>query len=160
MLGGCGHTPFAAAAPTRRALPCSPLQWCRTAHATKLRTAQLDQASTSVNGQVATAALDDAPEGDAFAELVRMAVAKDPSLAPLAEQHLRERAGAHAGAGPSHQPLPGQTKPPWLRQRAPQGERYGELNSQLRDLKLATVCEEAQCPNIGECWNGSTGARF
>ena len=49
---------------------------------------------------------------------------------------------------------PGLTKPPWLRQRAPQGDRYEYLRSNLRDLKLATVCEEAVCPNIGECWNG------
>eukprot|EP00897_Mesotaenium_endlicherianum_P001549 jgi/Mesen1/1421/ME001303S00467 len=41
-------------------------------------------------------------------------------------------------------------KPSWLRQRAPQGERYEELKDSLRTLKLNTVCEEAQCPNIGE----------
>eukprot|EP00271_Cylindrocystis_brebissonii_P020462 TRINITY_DN6790_c0_g1_i1.p1 TRINITY_DN6790_c0_g1~~TRINITY_DN6790_c0_g1_i1.p1 ORF type:complete len:449 (+),score=63.11 TRINITY_DN6790_c0_g1_i1:281-1627(+) len=49
-------------------------------------------------------------------------------------------------------------KPPWLRQRAPQGERYEELKESLQMLKLNTVCEEAQCPNIGECWNGGGGA--
>eukprot|EP00891_Asterochloris_glomerata_P008409 jgi/Astpho2/8409/e_gw1.00122.191.1_t len=53
--------------------------------------------------------------------------------------------------------LPGSNKPPWLRQRAPQGDRYEYLHKGLRDLKLATVCEEAQCPNMGECWNGKTG---
>ena len=45
-------------------------------------------------------------------------------------------------------------KPPWLKQRAPQGERYNFLKDTVRDLSLSTVCEEAQCPNIGECWNG------
>lgn len=35
-----------------------------------------------------------------------------------------------------------------------QGERYEYLNGQMQGLKLATVCQEAQCPNIGECWNG------
>ncbi|XP_049936417.1 lipoyl synthase, chloroplastic isoform X2 [Nymphaea colorata] len=45
-------------------------------------------------------------------------------------------------------------KPEWLRQRAPEGERYKELKGSLAQLKLHTVCEEAQCPNIGECWNG------
>ncbi len=92
-----------------------------------------------------------------------MAVAKDPSLASLAEQHLRRtKAAAPASQpptaaamlGPSLISLPNQTKPAWLRQRAPQGEVYSGLKSQLRGLKLATVCEEAQCPNIGECWNG------
>jgi hypothetical protein len=38
-----------------------------------------------------------------------------------------------------------------------QGERYEYLNESLRSLQLHTVCEEAQCPNIGECWNGGTG---
>jgi lipoic acid synthetase len=106
----------------------------------------------------------DAP-ADAFAELVRMAVEKDPSLAPLAEQHLQQRQqGVTAKAptattmlGPSLASLPNSSKPPWLRQRAPQGEKYGQLFEQMRSLKLATVCEEAQCPNIGECWNGDMG---
>lgn len=48
-------------------------------------------------------------------------------------------------------------KPGWLRQRAPQGERYDYLSGSLRSLKLHTVCEEAQCPNVGECWNTGTG---
>ena len=51
----------------------------------------------------------------------------------------------------------GERKPAWLRQRAPQGERYEYLSGSLRELGLNTVCEEAQCPNIGECWNGGSG---
>jgi lipoic acid synthetase len=51
----------------------------------------------------------------------------------------------------------GTGKPPWLRQRAPQGDRYEFLSDSLRDLKLNTVCEEAKCPNVGECWNGKSG---
>ena len=51
----------------------------------------------------------------------------------------------------------GQGKPGWLRQRAPQGERYEYLAGSLRALQLHTVCEEAQCPNVGECWNGGSG---
>jgi lipoic acid synthetase len=47
-------------------------------------------------------------------------------------------------------------KPGWLKIRAPGGERYLEIKSQLRDLRLHTVCEEARCPNIGECWSGGT----
>ncbi|KAK1309161.1 hypothetical protein QJS10_CPA09g01119 [Acorus calamus] len=49
-------------------------------------------------------------------------------------------------------------KPEWLRQRAPQGERYQKVKESLSRLNLHTVCEEAQCPNIGECWNGGGGA--
>lgn len=47
-------------------------------------------------------------------------------------------------------------KPAWLKVRAPGGERYSKIKEKLRGLKLHTVCEEAQCPNIGECWNGGT----
>jgi lipoyl synthase len=47
-------------------------------------------------------------------------------------------------------------KPEWIKMRAPSGERYLELKEMLKDLKLATVCQEAACPNIGECWGGGT----
>lgn len=47
-------------------------------------------------------------------------------------------------------------KPPWLKVRMPGSPRYHELKSRARDLRLATVCEEARCPNIGECWGGGT----
>jgi len=48
------------------------------------------------------------------------------------------------------------TKPSWLRVRLPQGERYQSLKATLRGLNLHTVCEEARCPNIGECWEQGT----
>ena len=38
-----------------------------------------------------------------------------------------------------------------------QGENYERLRSTVRELGLATVCEEAKCPNIGECWGGADG---
>ncbi len=47
-------------------------------------------------------------------------------------------------------------KPPWLRVRAPGGERYTFIKKTLRDRGLFTVCEEARCPNVGECWAGGT----
>lgn len=43
-------------------------------------------------------------------------------------------------------------KPEWLRVKAPQSEGYLETHKLMRELKLNTVCEEAACPNIGECW--------
>ncbi len=43
-------------------------------------------------------------------------------------------------------------KPAWLKVRAPGGERYTQLKAIMRDLELHTVCEEARCPNVGECW--------
>jgi len=47
-------------------------------------------------------------------------------------------------------------KPSWLKVRAPSGENYTRLKEMMADLKLATVCQEARCPNIGECWSGGT----
>lgn len=47
-------------------------------------------------------------------------------------------------------------KPEWLKVRAPGSPNYLRLKSLMRDLGLHTVCEEAHCPNIGECWNHGT----
>ncbi len=47
-------------------------------------------------------------------------------------------------------------KPDWLRVKAPQWERVGQVKDILRDLGLNTVCEEASCPNIGECFHAGT----
>ncbi|MFQ5986198.1 MAG: lipoyl synthase [Thermoplasmata archaeon] len=47
-------------------------------------------------------------------------------------------------------------KPDWLRVRLPGGANYRDLKSLLRDRNLHTVCEEAHCPNLGECWGGGT----
>ncbi|MFN7972441.1 MAG: lipoyl synthase [Acidobacteriota bacterium] len=44
-------------------------------------------------------------------------------------------------------------RPAWLKARFPSGERYFELKALMRGLDLHTVCEEARCPNIGECWD-------
>lgn len=47
-------------------------------------------------------------------------------------------------------------KPPWLKVPFPGGERYSWIKKRAANLNLSTVCEEANCPNIGECWNGGT----
>ncbi len=47
-------------------------------------------------------------------------------------------------------------KPKWLKSSIPTGPVYFEIKRDLRDRKLFTVCEEAKCPNIGECWNTRT----
>src|SRR5712672_4880506 len=49
-----------------------------------------------------------------------------------------------------------QPKPSWLRAKAPVGENFHQLKKLARGLGLHTVCESAQCPNIGECWNHRT----
>lgn len=53
-------------------------------------------------------------------------------------------------------PTPENRKPPWLKVRAPSGESYARIKGLRRDLQLATVCEEARCPNLAECWAAGT----
>ncbi len=47
-------------------------------------------------------------------------------------------------------------KPEWLKVKAPGGVNYERIKQMMGELKLATVCQEARCPNIGECWSGGT----
>jgi lipoic acid synthetase len=54
------------------------------------------------------------------------------------------------------QQAPREPKPPWLKARLPAGERFERLRGTVREHRLATVCEESICPNIGECWNNGT----
>src|SRR5438067_13410230 len=54
---------------------------------------------------------------------------------------------------PSQPKLP---KPDWLKVRAPRSPSFLRLKALMRDLHLHTVCEEARCPNIGECWHHGT----
>jgi lipoic acid synthetase len=53
------------------------------------------------------------------------------------------------------QPLP-ERKPSWLKVRAPGGPNYLRLKQMMREMDLHTVCEEAHCPNVGECWEHGT----
>jgi len=64
------------------------------------------------------------------------------------------RDGIKARAGMASEALP--RKPHWIRARAPTGARFAEVKSLVKEHRLATVCEEAKCPNIGECWNAGT----
>jgi lipoic acid synthetase len=58
-----------------------------------------------------------------------------------------------AGCGPVRRRDP---KPDWLKVRMPGGGRYEQVKQTLRELDLVTVCEEASCPNVGECWGSGT----
>ena len=53
------------------------------------------------------------------------------------------------------EPLP-ERKPSWLKVKAPGGPNYSRLRTLMRELDLHTVCEEAHCPNVGECWEHGT----
>jgi lipoyl synthase len=60
---------------------------------------------------------------------------------------VKLRADRHATAG---------GKPPWLRAKLPSGAKYESVRATVRTHRLATVCEESMCPNIGECWTNGT----
>lgn len=63
---------------------------------------------------------------------------------------IKARSGASGGSGPSGR------KPPWLRVRVGGGEAYRKVRDTVHEHRLATVCEESHCPNIGECWSNGT----
>jgi lipoic acid synthetase len=65
-------------------------------------------------------------------------------------EHLYQIMGRHRA-----EPLPAR-KPSWLKVKAPGGANYLRLKQLMRDLDLHTVCEEAHCPNVGECWEHGT----
>ena len=64
----------------------------------------------------------------------------------MPDQTLRHPEKAHKPDNPAPK------KPAWIRVKAPNSPEYLETRDLMRELKLNTVCEEAACPNIGECW--------
>ena len=59
---------------------------------------------------------------------------------------------------PAVQPRERRRKPDWMKREVlPGGDNFTAIKKKLRDLKLHTVCEEARCPNLGECWGGGDG---
>jgi len=84
--------------------------------------------------------------------------------ATLSMEDLNEAAAAAAPADgtapavvPSRRQKEKVPKPSWLRMVPPSGANYERMRDTVRELKLSTVCEEARCPNIGECWGGKKG---
>src|SRR5580692_9607418 len=69
---------------------------------------------------------------------------------PIAEAQPRERHPEKV----SRPDAPSPRKPPWIRVKAPGSPEYHATRRLMRELDLHTVCEEAACPNIGECWKG------
>jgi lipoic acid synthetase len=91
-------------------------------------------------------------------DLKSIPVVLEPAAARSGEKYLtpqgftaiRDGVKAH-GIAPSQPP-----KPSWLRAKAPTGAGFEAVREMVREHRLATVCEEAKCPNIGECWNAGT----
>jgi lipoic acid synthetase len=80
---------------------------------------------------------------------------------PVVPQVMVKAKGSEMPAALKEMERSGRSRPSWFHVPAPPPQnsdtKYSHLKQGLRDLKLNTVCEEAQCPNIGECWNGGTG---
>src|SRR3979490_2859936 len=66
------------------------------------------------------------------------------------------RDGVKAGGGAVVRPTEIFRKPSWLRAKAPSGVGFQGVKALVKEHRLSTVCEEAKCPNIGECWNAGT----
>jgi lipoic acid synthetase len=96
-----------------------------------------------------------------MSDLKSIPVVQEPLRARSGEKYLtpqgftaiRDGVKAHGSADPATRRVP---KPPWLRARAPTGNGFDAVRDIVREHRLATVCEEAKCPNIGECWNAGT----
>jgi lipoic acid synthetase len=77
-------------------------------------------------------------------------------LTPQGFTAVRDGIKAPRGLSPQGPPRRPQRLPSWLRARAPSGTGFHHVRALVRQHRLATVCEEAHCPNIGECWNAGT----
>ncbi|HTY94897.1 MAG TPA: lipoyl synthase [Steroidobacteraceae bacterium] len=100
-----------------------------------------------------------------MSDLKHIAVVQEPGRARSGEKYLtpqgftairdgvKAHAPRHSGSPEAGAALP---KPAWLRARAPAGAGFETVRGIVREHRLATVCEEAKCPNIGECWNAGT----
>ncbi len=73
-------------------------------------------------------------------------------VTPQGFSAIRDGVKAAAAAGPAAF----SRKPSWLRAKAPSGTGFQAVKGIVKEHRLATVCEEAKCPNIGECWNAGT----
>jgi lipoic acid synthetase len=81
----------------------------------------------------------------------------DLTIQPVARGAVPRRARGYAARISEADPgVSGQRKPEWLRARAPAGAQFFQTRRILGELSLTTVCEEAFCPNIGDCWAHST----
>ena len=79
-----------------------------------------------------------------------------PVLAPLIEAGIKQLDVNKVRRRPGFDDVPVLRKPDWIRVRIPGGNAVATLKSKLREKHLITVCEDAGCPNIHECWNAGT----
>jgi lipoic acid synthetase len=93
-----------------------------------------------------------------MSDLKRIPVVLEPAAVRSGEKYLTPHGftAIRDGLKAQGRPTPALPKPHWLRARAPSGAGYDAVRDIVHEHRLATVCEEAKCPNIGECWNAGT----
>jgi len=95
-----------------------------------------------------------------MAELKGIPVVTEAARARSGEKYLTPQGFTAVRDGIKNRPATAAAvsarKPPWLRARAPSGSGFQAVRALVKEHRLATVCEEAKCPNIGECWNAGT----
>lgn len=102
--------------------------------------------STTIHTAPETTKLSSAPSPSPTLADLRRRLAEEDSLT------LTDFASSYSvEVGTKKNPIP---KPKWMKMGVPGGEKYAAIKAKLRDLNLHTVCEEAKCPNLGECWSG------
>ena len=82
----------------------------------------------------------------------------NPDEIPVLEQpeNPNPRHGVRGSERHNPEGIVGPKRPPWIKVKAPTGETYEFVRAQMRTKSLHTVCEEARCPNMGECWGAGT----
>ena len=97
-----------------------------------------------------------------MSELKSIPVVQEPLKARSGDKYTTPqgftaiRDGVRAPLKGDEATVPAGRKPAWLRAKMPAGTGYSAVQNVVREHRLATVCEEAKCPNIGECWNAGT----
>jgi len=93
-----------------------------------------------------------------MSEFKGIPIAPEPRPARSGEKYTTAQGFTAIKDGVKHSPAPGaaQRKPAWLRAPLATGAAFGAVKQIVREHRLSTVCEEAKCPNIGECWNAGT----
>jgi lipoic acid synthetase len=96
-----------------------------------------------------------------MSDIKKIPVVREAAHAKSGEKYVTTQGFTAIRDGVKARALPGRAslsgKPAWLRAKAPQGAGFDAVRAIVREHGLATVCEEAKCPNIGECWNAGTG---
>lgn len=130
---------------TRRAVHPSCLQ--RRSLATAIPDGTTSPNATQSKPRPASKFSDKLNAGPSFGDFVS---SKEPALDPQEALELRV-----AQVGPAGKKKPYTRLPEWLKTPVPVGDNFKKIKNDLRGLNLHTVCEEARCPNISDCWGGS-----